>query len=109
MPKTKSRTDLLITLMIQQGTSYVYESILRPLVWRHETDIDKYLSDLRLRVWDLALYYWQNCTELGQGAFFQLIQFLLTQSQRLKSGNIGGAGAPQPQVLIIYMYALSNP
>ncbi|KAH9604773.1 hypothetical protein KSS87_016712 [Heliosperma pusillum] len=82
-----------------KGTSYVYESILRPLVSRHETDIDKHLQELRLRAWDLAIYYYQNCTDLGQSAFFNVIQYIANQSTRLKGGSIqnqGQQGSPPP-------------
>ncbi|KAL9238869.1 hypothetical protein vseg_013241 [Gypsophila vaccaria] len=71
-----------------KGTSYVYESVLRPLVSRHETDIDKHLKELRLRAWDLAIYYYQNCTDLGQSAFFNVIQYIANQSTRLKGGTV---------------------
>lgn len=67
-----------------KGTSYVYENMLRPFVWRHETDIEKNLRELRLRAWDLAIYYYQNCTELGQSAFFNVIQYIGNQSSTLK-------------------------
>ncbi|KAH9614118.1 hypothetical protein KSS87_010574 [Heliosperma pusillum] len=71
-----------------KGTSYVYESILRPLVTKHETDIDKQLKELRLRAWDLAIYYYQNCTDLGQSAFFNVVQYVANQSTKLKGGSI---------------------
>ncbi|KAL8140989.1 hypothetical protein V2J09_007010 [Rumex salicifolius] len=67
-----------------KGTSYVYETLLRPLVSKHETDIERHLNNLRIRSWDLALYYWQNCTELGQGAYFQVLEYML------KGGNVSG-------------------
>lgn len=67
-----------------KGTSYVYENLLRPFVTRHETDIEKSLKELRLRAWDLALYYWENCTELGQSAFFNVAEYVANQSSRLK-------------------------
>jgi len=70
-----------------KGTSYVYDTILRPLVTKHETDIDKHLTELRLRAWDLAIYYYHNCTDLGQSAFFNVIQYVANQSTRLKGGE----------------------
>jgi len=69
---------------LMQGTSYVYENLLRPFVTRHETDIEKSLNELRLRAWDLALYYWENCTDLGQSAFFNVVEYVANQSSRLK-------------------------
>ncbi|GMH09984.1 hypothetical protein Nepgr_011825 [Nepenthes gracilis] len=67
-----------------KGTSYVYESLLRPFVVKHETDIERNLQALRLRAWDLAIYYMQNCTELGQSAFFEVVHYVANQSARLK-------------------------
>ncbi|GAB2300746.1 hypothetical protein Dimus_034783 [Dionaea muscipula] len=70
-----------------KGTSYVYQSFLQPLVLKHETDIERRLQELRLRAWDLAIYYLQNCTQLGQSAFFQVLQYIANQSSRLKMQN----------------------
>ncbi|XP_057536164.1 putative HVA22-like protein g [Amaranthus tricolor] len=70
-----------------KGTSYVYESMLKPFVSKHETDIEKNLKELRLRIWDLAIYYYQNCTELGSSAFFNVIQYVANQSSKLKGGS----------------------
>lgn len=74
-----------------KGSSYVYENLLRPFVTRHETDIEKSLRVLRLKAWDLALYYWENCTELGQSAFFNMAEYVANQSFKLK----GSSGASQ--------------
>ncbi|KAL8152962.1 hypothetical protein V2J09_010722 [Rumex salicifolius] len=74
-----------------KGTKYIYEAFVRPVLTNHESEIDKHLQDLKLRAWDLALYYWQNCAQLGHGAFLQLLQFLLLQSQKLKTGNYGSS------------------
>ncbi|KAF2289660.1 hypothetical protein GH714_037760 [Hevea brasiliensis] len=62
-----------------KGTGYIYETLLRPFVTRHETDIERKLLELRARAWDFALYYWQNCTDLGQSAFFQVLEYLTAQ------------------------------
>uniref|UniRef100_A0A2C9VEA7 HVA22-like protein n=1 Tax=Manihot esculenta TaxID=3983 RepID=A0A2C9VEA7_MANES len=71
-----------------KGTGYIYETLLRPFVVKHETDIDRKLLELRARAWDLAIYYWQNCTSLGQSAFFQVLDYLAAQS-----GKFSGTGA----------------
>lgn len=63
-------------LILFQGTGYVYETLLRPFVSKHETDIDKSLEEMRAKIWDLAIYYYYNCTELGQTKFFQVIEYL---------------------------------
>ncbi|PON70073.1 TB2/DP1/HVA22-related protein [Parasponia andersonii] len=71
-----------------KGTDYVYDAILRPYVAKHEIDIDHKLLEWRARAWDLALFYWKNCTELGQSAFFQVIHYVASQSGR-SGGNSG--------------------
>jgi len=70
-----------------KGTGYVYETLLRPFVAKHETDIDRKIVELRARAWDFALYYWQNCTKLGQGTFFQILEYLAAQSGKLSNTN----------------------
>ncbi|XP_021766568.1 putative HVA22-like protein g [Chenopodium quinoa] len=88
-----------------KGTSYVYESLLRPFVSKHETDIDKNLQELRYRAWDVAIYYWQNCTELGSSAVFNVFDYIANQSSRLRGGSTqkddrkrrDGRGSPPPQ------------
>lgn len=69
-------TDIFkLKLCTMKGTGYVYETLLRPYVAKHETDIDHKLLEWRARMWDLAIFYWQNCSELGQSAFFQVMQY----------------------------------
>ncbi|GFZ08909.1 HVA22-like protein J [Actinidia rufa] len=70
-----------------KGTGYVYETLLRPSISKHEPDIDRNLQELRAKAWDLALYYWQNCTKLGQTTFFQIIQYLAAQSGKFSKTN----------------------
>ena len=65
-----------------QGSDYVYDAILKPYVTKHEVDIDQKLLAWRSRAWDLALFYWKNCTDLGQSAFFQVVHYLASQSSR---------------------------
>lgn len=61
-----------------QGTGFVYETMLRPFMVRHETDIETRLKQFRDRAWDVAIYYWQNSTELGQTKIFEIFQYLLS-------------------------------
>ncbi|XP_017417246.1 HVA22-like protein i isoform X2 [Vigna angularis] len=68
-----------------KGTGYVYNAILRPYVSSHENDIEKKFREWRARAWDLAIFYWQNCTELGQATTFQILDFLAAQSKKFSS------------------------
>lgn len=67
-----------------QGTGYIYETMLKPIIAKHETDIDRKLMELKARAWDFALYYWQNCTKLGQTTFFQLLEYIASQSGKVQ-------------------------
>ncbi|EEF32211.1 Receptor expression-enhancing protein, putative [Ricinus communis] len=80
-----------------KGTGYIYEVLLRPFVSKHETDIDRKLLELRARAWDFAIYYWQNCTKLGQSTFFQILEYLAAQSGKFSSTNSKKAEKYEPR------------
>ncbi|KAL6575068.1 hypothetical protein OROMI_012353 [Orobanche minor] len=63
-----------------KGTGVVYDTLLRPYVSKHEIDIDRSLIEFRDRAWNLAMYYWHNCTELGSTKILQFLQFIPSQS-----------------------------
>ncbi|KAL6521188.1 hypothetical protein OROGR_017757 [Orobanche gracilis] len=63
-----------------KGTGVVYDTLLRPYVSKHEIDIDRSLIEFRDRAWNLAIYYWHNCTELGSTKIFQFLPFIPSQS-----------------------------
>ncbi|XP_047313173.1 putative HVA22-like protein g [Impatiens glandulifera] len=69
-----------------KGSDYIYGNIVQPYVSRHELDFDRNLRVLRVKVWDLAIYYWRNCTELGEAATSQILQ-RLTNSQPEKQAK----------------------
>lgn len=87
-----------------KGTGFIYESLLRPFVVNHETDIERTMKELRVKAWDLAIYYWQNSTELGQTKFFEIIQYLASRPSNIsnrssevpQNQNSRGAGPPPP-------------
>lgn len=56
---------------------------------KHETDIDRKIQELRARLWDLAVYYWQNCAQLSQEKFFDILKFLSGQSAKFSSNTPG--------------------
>lgn len=70
-----------------QGTTNVYETVLRPYVSKHEYDFDKMFREWGVRGWDLAIYYWKNCTELGQATLWQFLDYLAAQSKKISSKN----------------------
>ncbi|XP_050889230.1 HVA22-like protein i [Lathyrus oleraceus] len=65
-----------------KGTSYIYETVLRPYVSRHENDIDRTLQEWKARGWDYAIFYWQYCAQFGHTAFVQFLQQLASQSSK---------------------------
>ncbi|KAK6147272.1 hypothetical protein DH2020_018184 [Rehmannia glutinosa] len=85
-----------------KGTGFVYDTLLRPYVSKHETDIDRSLFEFRDRAWNLAIYYWHNCTELGSTKILQFLQFVSSQSGRSTEPSYENAsnqrtdGAPPP-------------
>ncbi|KAK4749912.1 hypothetical protein SAY87_027361 [Trapa incisa] len=62
-----------------KGTGYIYEALLRPFITNHETALEKKLPEWRAKVWDLAMYYWQNCSDLGQSKIFQVLHYTAGQ------------------------------
>ncbi|KAK1320183.1 HVA22-like protein i [Acorus calamus] len=64
------------------GTTYVYESFFRPYVCKHENEIDRNLLELKARAGDIAVVYWQKASSYGQTRFFEVMQYLASQSTR---------------------------
>ncbi|KAK1304363.1 HVA22-like protein i [Acorus calamus] len=63
-----------------RGTTYVYESFFRPYVSKHENEIDRNLLELKARAGDIAVVYWQKASSYGQTRFFEVMQYLASQS-----------------------------
>ncbi|CAL0317020.1 unnamed protein product [Lupinus luteus] len=68
-----------------KGTGFIYETVLRPYVSKHENDIDRKLLEWKARAWDFIIFYWQYCAKYGQTAFFQVLQYLALQSNRISA------------------------
>ena len=68
-----------------RGTNYVYETVLRPYVSKHENDIDRTIQEWKARGWDYAIFYWQYCAQFGQNAFVQILQQLASQSSKIST------------------------
>ncbi|KAL2508996.1 putative HVA22-like protein g [Forsythia ovata] len=84
-----------------KGTRYVYESFLRPILLKHEKDVDRSLLEFRERAWTLAIFYWQNCTQHGSEKIFQFLQFVAAKSAKITPGSQNvesqhSNGAPPP-------------
>ncbi|KAF2323811.1 hypothetical protein GH714_042396 [Hevea brasiliensis] len=81
-----------------KGTGYIYETLLRPFVAKHETDIDRKLLELKAKAWDFAIYYCQNCTKLGQNTFFQVLEYLVAQSGKFSGTTAKKESNHEPSV-----------
>jgi len=68
-----------------QGTGFIYETVLRPYVSKHENDIDRTIQEWKARGWDYAIFYWQYLAQFGQTAFVQALQQLASQSSKLSA------------------------
>ncbi|CAN8285049.1 unnamed protein product [Cochlearia groenlandica] len=74
-----------------KGTRHVYETLLKPYIAQHETEIDRKIMELRARAWDFFIFYFQNFAQAGQATLIQAFQYVLAQSVRFST-----AAANQP-------------
>ncbi|MED6134382.1 hypothetical protein PIB30_036532 [Stylosanthes scabra] len=66
-----------------KGTTVIYETILKPIISRHESDIDRKILEYKARAWDIITFYWQIAAQYGSGAFVQALQYVASQSVRM--------------------------
>lgn len=71
---------LMWRIILFQGTTYVYDSFLKPYVSKHETEIDRNLLELRTRAGDLAYMYCHMAASYGQTRIFEVLQYVASQS-----------------------------
>ncbi|KAG9149010.1 hypothetical protein Leryth_010617 [Lithospermum erythrorhizon] len=81
-----------------KGTTYVYECFFRPFISNHEADIDRSLLELRVRAEDLAVTYSQTAVRYVQTRFFDILQYIASQSTppRPSQPQQQAAKVPQP-------------
>nr|XP_043638492.1 putative HVA22-like protein g [Erigeron canadensis] len=63
-----------------KGTLYVYDSFFRPYISKHETDIDRNLSELKTMAADAAVLYCQRAASYVQTRTIDIIQYVASQS-----------------------------
>ena len=83
-----------------KGTRHVYETLLKPYIAQHETEIDRKIMELRARAWDFFIFYFHNFAQAAQSTFIQAFQYVLAQSLRFPAA----AAANQP----VLTHRLSN-
>lgn len=52
----------------------------KPVILRHEPEIDKSLLELRTRAGDMFFLYWQKAASYGQTRVFDILQYIASQS-----------------------------
>ena len=59
-----------------QGTTYVYSTFLRPIVAKHEQEIDQHLNEWKTRACDIVFHYWQRGSIYAQSRFVDVMYVL---------------------------------
>ena len=72
----------------------MYTTLLRPLLIKHESDIDQNLNELRTRAGDVAVLWWQRGSVYIQSRFYELLQFLASQPNRYPVSSQGFSRGP---------------
>lgn len=80
-----------------KGTSYVYETFFKPVVAKHETEIDRNLVELRTRAGDMIVFYSQKAVSYGQTRIFEILQYVAAQSPSQSSRTRATQAHQQPQ------------
>ncbi|OMO92879.1 TB2/DP1/HVA22-related protein [Corchorus olitorius] len=62
-----------------KGTTYVYNSFLRPYVKNHEPEIDRNLIELKGKARKVGGLYWQRAVTYGQTRFIEILQSFASQ------------------------------
>lgn len=54
---------------------------------KHEPEIDRNLLELRVKAVDIAIFYWQKALSYGQTRFFEILQYVSSQSTAQPHSN----------------------
>lgn len=68
-----------------RGTTYVYDTFFRPYLLMHEEEIERNLLELKARVGGAAGLFFQKATSYAQTRFYEILQYLASQSQYSRS------------------------
>ncbi|KAH7680741.1 receptor expression-enhancing protein 1/2/3/4 [Dioscorea alata] len=64
-----------------QGTVFVYETLLRPWIVKHEPQIEEKLETIRSKSGELLMFYIKNFTSKGQSMILEVIHYIISHSQ----------------------------
>ncbi|CAM0952642.1 unnamed protein product [Alopecurus aequalis] len=70
-----------------RGAGHVYDGILRPLLARHEADIDRGLMELRARARDVTASQLKAAAAVGQAWLVEAVRCVSSQLQAARSGR----------------------
>jgi receptor expression-enhancing protein 1/2/3/4 len=73
--------------MVFQGAGHVYEGYLRPLLARHEADIDRGLLEMRARARDLTASQLKAAAAVGQRWLVEIVSRVTSQLHAARSGR----------------------
>ncbi|GMI74473.1 hypothetical protein HRI_001116600 [Hibiscus trionum] len=62
-----------------KGTTFVYNSFLRPYVAKHETDIDRNLFEFKVKAREIWFVYWHEVVNYGLARFHRMLQCFSSQ------------------------------
>ncbi|KAI9181523.1 hypothetical protein LWI28_015860 [Acer negundo] len=68
-----------------KGTTYVYNSWVRPFFEKHETEIDRTLLEMNVKANEIGFLVWQKAEGYGQTRFFEIMKYFSSRS--LSSGD----------------------
>ncbi|XP_047967548.1 putative HVA22-like protein g [Salvia hispanica] len=63
-----------------KGSTYMYDTVVQPYVSKHEPTIDRGISELKERAWNLALSYWYKSADMSSKKVLECLQLLMAQA-----------------------------
>jgi len=70
-----------------KGTDFVYNTVVRPFMAQHETDIEKRLQGMMSKSANLLIFYLNHFADKGQSIAFEIFEHLLSRSVRKTSSQ----------------------
>ncbi|WOL05275.1 HVA22-like protein g [Canna indica] len=78
-----------------RGTTYVYHTFVRPYIAKNETDIDRSLLELKTRVADIMLMYWQKASSYSRASVFEMLRNVILWLQAPRASPSQQTEQPQ--------------
>lgn len=78
----------------------MYDTVVQPYVSKHEPTIDRGISELKERAWNLALSYWYKSADMSSKKVLECLQLLMAQAMN--------AALSRPQAQVPHFYFLHD-